>query len=143
MDELIKMLEQIYSLLEQISAITTNQTTILLQSKRTIDEDNNALDMIEDMVGYKDELIVELTIKEQIFDKAYEKYKGKITEPHYVKLFKSWVERIMTMKTSIIEAERNNVLVMQSFAKMKEKQMSIPKAPDAVAAAYKKQQITS
>ena len=141
MDDLLRMLEQIYALLEQISTITTNQTTILLQSRETTDEDNRVLDMIESMVGYKDELIVELTNREQIFDKAYEKYKGKVIDPHYVKLFKSWVERIMSMKAAIVEAERNNVLVMQSFAKMKEKQMSIPKAPDAVAAAYKKQQV--
>lgn len=140
MDELLNMLRQIYALLEQISTITTNQTTILLQSRVTMDEDNEALDMIESMISYKDELIVELTSREQIFDKAYETYKGKITEPHYVELFKSWVERIMTMKTAIVEAERKNVLVMQSFAKMKDKQMSIPKAPDAVTAAYKKQQ---
>lgn len=141
MQNLLQMLEEIYKLLEQVSTITTNQTTILLQSREDTEKANEALDMIESMVDYKEELITELANKEQIFDKAYESFKGKINDPEYIKLFKSWVERIMDMKTAIVEAERNNVLVMQSFAKMKEKQMSIPKAPDAVAAAYKKHQI--
>lgn len=141
MQELLAMLNEIYALLEQISTITTNQTTILLQSRENAGEDNSALDMIESMVEYKENLITELTQKEQVFDKAYEPYKGKIKDAAYIKRFKEQVGRIMAMKTAIVEAERNNVLVMQSFAKMKEKQMSIPKAPDAVAAAYKKQQV--
>lgn len=141
MQELLAMLNEIYALLEQISTITTNQTTILLQSREDADKDSDALDMIENMVGYKEDLITDLTQKEQVFDKAYEPYKGKIKDAEYIKRFKEQVERIMDMKTAIVEAERNNVLVMQSFAKMKEKQMSIPKAPDAVAAAYKKHQI--
>lgn len=141
MQELLAMLNEIYALLEQISTITTNQTTILLQSREDADKDCDALDMIENMVGYKEDLITDLTQKEQVFDKAYEPYKGKIKDAEYIKRFKEQVERIMDMKTAVVEAERNNVLVMQSFAKMKEKQMSIPKAPDAVAAAYKKHQI--
>lgn len=141
MQELLAMLNEIYALLEQISTITTNQTTILLQSREDADKDNDTLDMIESMVGYKEDLITELAQKEQVFDKAYEPYKGKIKDAEYIKCFKEQVERIMSMKAAIVEAERNNVLVMQSFAKMKEKQMSIPKAPDAVAAAYKKHQI--
>lgn len=141
MQELLAMLNEIYALLEQISTITTNQTTILLQSREDADKDNDTLDMIESMIGYKEDLITELTQKEQVFDKAYEPYKGKIKDAEYIKRFKEQVGRIMDMKTAIVEAERNNVLVMQSFAKMKEKQMSIPKAPDAVAAAYKKHQI--
>lgn len=141
MQNLLQMLEEIYKLLEQVSTITTNQTTILLQSREDTEKANEALDMIESMVDYKEELITELINKEQIFDKAYESFKGKINDHEYIKLFKSWVGRIMNMKTAIVEAERSNVLVMQSFAKMKEKQMSIPKAPDVVAAAYKKQQV--
>lgn len=141
MQNLLQMLEEIYKLLEQVSTITTNQTTILLQSREDTEKANEALDMIESMVDYKEELITELINKEQIFDKAYESFKGKINDHEYIKLFKSWVGRIMNMKTAIVEAERSNVLVMQSFAKMKEKQMSIPKAPDAVVAAYKKQQV--
>lgn len=141
MQNLLQMLEEIYKILEQVSTITTNQTTILLQSREDTEKANEALDMIESMVDYKEELITELINKEQIFDKAYESFKGKINDHEYIKLFKSWVGRIMNMKTAIVEAERSNVLVMQSFAKMKEKQMSIPKAPDAVAAAYKKQQV--
>lgn len=141
MQNLLQMLEEIYKILEQVSTITTNQTTILLQSREDTEKANEALDMIESMVDYKEELITELINKEQIFDKAYESFKGKINDHEYIKLFKSWVGRIMNMKTAIVEAERSNVLVMQSFAKMKEKQMSIPKAPDAVVAAYKKQQV--
>ena len=36
MDNLVKMLKEIYGLLEQIYTITANQTTILLQSKEII-----------------------------------------------------------------------------------------------------------
>ena len=143
MDELIKMLEQIYALLEQISAITTNQTTILLQFREMAQEENVILDMIENMVGYKDELITEVVNREQIFNNEYEHYRGKITESYYVKIFKVWVDKIMVMKNSIVEDERNNVLVMQNLGGVKKKQVEIPKTPNAVVEVYKSYQFKS
>ncbi len=141
MDELIKMLGHIYEILEQISTITTNQMTVLLQSHETTDEASDALDMLESMVTFKEELTNELVAKEESFDKAYSKYRGKITEPAYVQLFKEWVERIMAKKKEIVDAEQNNVIIMQTLAKKKAKCMAIPKAASEVAKAYKKHQI--
>lgn len=141
MDELIKMLGQIYELLEQVSTITTNQTTVLLQTNETLDEANDALDMLEGMINYKEELTNELVTKETDFDKAYSGYRGKITDPAYVKLFKEWVERIMAKKKEIVEAEQNNVVIMQTMTKKSVKRMDIPKDAKKVADAYKKNQV--
>lgn len=141
MDELIRMLGCIYELLEQISTITTNQTTVLLQSNETTDEASSALDMLESMITYKEEITNELVAQEETFDKAYSQYRGKITDPTYVQLFKEWVERIMVKKKEIVDAEQNNVVIMQTLAKKKVKQMDIPKAAREVANAYKRHQI--
>ena len=140
MEELFKMLGDIYDLLEQINAITTNQTTVLLQSSTTIEEKNNALDLLEDMVNYKEEFMNQLLSKEECFDNAYSKYKGKITDPTYVKMFKEWVERIMAKKQEIVEAEKNNVVVMQNISKKTIERVAIPKDAKEVTMAYKKQQ---
>ncbi|WP_054739608.1 hypothetical protein [Cellulosilyticum ruminicola] len=140
MDELIKMLEQIYGLLEQISTITVNQTTVLLQSNETIDEANDALEMLESMVSYKEEITDELVALEKHFDTSYDQYRGKITETAYVQLFKEWVGRIMAKKQEIVDAEKNNVMIMQTLTQRKVKRMEIPKAAKQVTDAYKRQQ---
>lgn len=143
MDELLNRLDEIYKVLEQIHAITMNQTTVLLESSSSLEEENEALDMIDSMVEYKDELINEVNAKEAIFEKSYEKYRGKIKDKVYVEAFKKHVGRILTIKQNIVDAERNNILVMQNIAKKREKPMDIkPSAGEAVAA-YKKQQIKS
>lgn len=140
MDDLIEMLRQIYGLLEQISTITVNQSTVLLQSNETLDEANDALEMLESMVSYKEELTDELVALEKRFDMAYSKYRGKITEPAYVQLFKEWVERIMAKKKEIVDAEQNNVMIMQTLTQRKAKRIDIPKGAKQVTEAYKKQQ---
>lgn len=143
MDALLNMLDEIYKVLEQIHAITMNQTTVLLESSRSLEEENEALDIIDSMVEYKDELINEVNEKEAVFDKSYEKYRGKIKDKVYVEAFKEHVGRILTMKQSIVDAERNNILVMQNIAKKREKPMDIKRTAGEAVAAYKKQQIKS
>ena len=141
MDELIKMLGYIYDLLEQISSITINQRTVLLQSNQTLDEENSALDMLEGMIACKEEITNELINKEKVFDAAYSKYRGKITDPKYVALFKEHVSRIMAKKKEIVEAEQNNVMIMQALSKKTAKTIEIPKDARLVTEAYKKHQI--
>lgn len=139
MEELVKQLEEIYTLLEQINSITTNQTTILLQTRESRQEVNEVLDMLEGMLNYKDELITLVEAKEQSFEGEYAKYKGRITNPRYINLFKEWVERILTTKQTIVEAEQNNVIIMKSLSKAHASKVSIPKKPNEVVAAYQKQ----
>lgn len=138
MQELFKMLGQIYDLLEQISVITANQTTVLLQSSETTEEANNALNLLNDMVNYKDEIMNRLILEEERFDNAYSRYRGKITDPTYMSMFKEWVERIMEKKKEIVEIEKNNVIVMQNISNKRIKRMSIPKDAKEVTMAYKK-----
>ena len=140
MEELFKILSRIYELLEQISAITTNQTTVLLQSSETIEEANGALDLLEDMVNYKEEIMNQLTSEEERFDSAYSEYRGKITNPAYVQQFKEWVDRIMAKKKEIVEAEKNNVIIMQNVSKKSIERINIPKDAKEVTLAYKRQQ---
>lgn len=139
MEELVRQLEEIYTLLEQINSITTNQTTILLQTRESRQEVNEVLDMLESMLNYKDELITLVEAKEQSFEEEYAKYKGKITNARYINLFKEWVERILTTKQTIVEAEQNNVIIMKSLSKTHASKVSIPKKPNEVVAAYQKQ----
>ena len=141
MDELIKMLGQIYDLLDQVNSITINQTTVLLQSNETLDDENDALAMLEGMVAYKEEVTNDLIALEKVFDTTYSKYKDKMTDPAYIKLFKDWVERIMTKKKEIVDAEQNNVIIMQALSKRSARRMEIPKDARQVVDAYKKHQV--
>ena len=139
MEELFGQLTKIEELLEHSSTITTNQTTVLLQS---LDE-SEELELIETMVGYKDELIGELENVEKQFDKAYAENKAQVTSKAYIAQFKKRVAAILEKKQSIQEAEKNNVAIMRVRASKSKEQIKIPKAAEVVAAAYKKQQTKS
>ena len=143
MEELVVMLKEIYAILEQINAITTNQTTVLLQSREQTQSQNEMLDIIEGMVDYKDELITKVSQTEQLFENTYKHINRSTIDPSYAKVFKEWVGKILNMKETIAEAERNNVLVMQSLMNLHQKKLEIPKTANAVVEAYKKQQVKS
>ena len=132
------LLEEIYTLLDQIHGITLNQTTILLQPKENNEESNEAIDLLNEMVEYKDELIVNVTQKEEEFENAYTPYRGKITSPEQVEEIKIWVNRIMDKKQEIVEKEKNNMIIMQNLGKKKNKVTHISASPDKVVNAYKR-----
>lgn len=141
MNQLMQLLQKIYDLLEQINGITTNQTTVLLELRQSDESNDNGLDIIEDMVGYKETLMNELSRVEKEFDESYMPYKGKINDPEQVELLQSAVERILNIKKQIVDAERNNVTIMNSFMSQKEARVAIPKQASQVTEAYKKQQL--
>ena len=141
MERLIQMLEKIHELLEQIYGITSNQTTVLLESGQEAIDEEAALKMMEDMVDYKEEIISKVNQLEEQFEKEYEPYKGRINEPTYVKVFKKHVQDILDMKKNISEAERNNITILNSVMNKRSRKMNINKTAQEVSAAYKKQQI--
>lgn len=140
MEELLGRLKQIHELLEQVEAITMNQMTVLLQPQETVEKENEALDLLDELVSYKEELTNQIQEQEAAFDEGYKRYKGEITNSKYIQLFKQEVARILELKTAIVEAEQNNVLIMQGRIKKQARALEIPKVPQSVAAAYKKQQ---
>lgn len=141
MENLLKQLDHIYELLEQIEALTTNQTTVLLQEKIDFDAEIGDLDILNDMADYKEAMIDELIKIEDAFQESYSPYKGKITDKKIIAEMKERIKRIMKKKQAITDAEQNNLLIMQSYANRKDKQTIIPKQASEVAAAYKKQQL--
>lgn len=138
MEELLKMLEEIYKVLEQIQGITVNQTTILLQVDH-MSEEAEGLEMLESMVAYKEEMINEVSQKEELFNSTYEEFRGKITDKAWVERFKKQVEKILRMKEKIVNAEQNNILLMQGFGKKSKEQISIQANRKTMVVAYQKQ----
>lgn len=137
MESLVTLLKEIEALLGQISAITANQTTILLQAPKTVEEENEVLALLEQMVEYKEELILEVEKKEQAFEVLYSQYKGQITNPDDIKAFKHYVAHILSLKEEIKEAEQANVMMMRGHAVRRTKQVDLPKNPKQVMQAYR------
>ncbi|MBE6024116.1 MAG: hypothetical protein E7231_13110 [Cellulosilyticum sp.] len=143
MHEVFEYLSKIQLLLEQIENITDNQTTILVGDLQTIEEENNALEFIEQMVNCKDELIVELSKVEACFQEEYEKQREQLIKSNKIKDLKTQVERILVLKDEITRKEQQNMVIMQNFSKKKIDRMTISPSSNQVAAAYKKQQLKS
>lgn len=140
MELLLQRLETIFGFLEQIEGITMNQTTVLLQPREGTQEENEVLEVLESMVEYKEELTNQLLGEEAKFEEEYIPYKGKITEESLVKAFQDRVGKILEKKQAIIEVEKNNVMIMQALTRNQTKATNIPKQPNQVTEAYKKQQ---
>ena len=138
MQSLFNQLKEIDDLLDQISTITSNQTTILIDSNT---EESEKITLIENMVTYKDELIDKLQQVEILFDKNYKEKREQVTDKKYITQFKQCVSHILIKKQEIQELEQNNVRIMQSQASKSREQIKIQKGAKEVVSAYKKQQI--
>ena len=139
MENLFNELKEIEDILEQISTITANQTTILLQT--TNEELEEAMNLLETMVDYKEELINKLELVEKRFDRNYKEKREQATSKEYALKFKNYVSKILNKKQEIQDMEQNNVRIMQSKKYKKIEKVEIAKKPNEVAAAYRKQQI--
>ncbi len=137
MNILKKLLEEIYALLDQMDGITLNQATILLQPRKSNEDNNEAIDLLNQMVEYKDELIASVARKEEEFERAYEPYRGKIKSKSEIEDIKILVDRIMNKKQEIVEKEKNNMLIMKNLGNTKKKAMHISPTADKVVNAYK------
>lgn len=138
MKDLVKILEEIQELLQQICSITANQTTVLLEQGGTIEEEEEALSVLEQMVDYKDNLINLVEEKELKFERLYAENKTRISSPEEIKLFKHHVASILAKKEEIKEAEQANVAIMQGRVNRRVKQVELPKNAEQVIHAYKK-----
>lgn len=137
MELLLELLKEIEALLGQISVITHNQTTILLQAPKTVEEENEVLAILEHMVDYKEELILAVEKKEMTFETLYTQNKNQIKSPDTIKVFKHYVASILSQKEEIQEAERTNVGIMQGRAVRRVKQVELPKSPQKITQAYR------
>ena len=140
MQELFEQLIQIESILEQIDDITENQTTVLIGSRNTLEEENNAIDIMNQMIDAKEELMNQLTMTETNFQESYAKKRRYLTNKEIVDTLQARVGAILKKKQIIVEREQNNLVIMQSYVKAKEGPLKLtPRAID-VANAYKKHQ---
>lgn len=137
MGALLVKLDSIIGLLEQINTITTNQMTVLLSRTLEESDEEEKLGLLEQMVEYKEELILEVEKVEIDFDVSYQEYKGKISNKEYISIFKEKVEYILEVKNRIVENEKSNLMIMQSKARRPKQVMSIPKSSKKVAELYK------
>ena len=140
MQNVFEYLKKIQDLLEQIENITDNQMTILVGDLQNIEEENRALEFIEEMVSCKDELITELAETEGYFQQAYDKQKEQLIKSNAIKELKVQVQHILHLKEEIARKEQQNMLIMQNHSKKKIDKMTIAPSSNQVVAAYKKQQ---
>ena len=115
MQDVFNYLNQIREFLEQIDNITDNQMTILVGDLQNIEEENRALELIEDMVDCKDELISELTQVEEHFQKEYDKHRETLIKTNQMNVLKEQVQHILKLKEEIASKEYKNMLIMQKI----------------------------
>ena len=132
MEAIFQSLEKIYALLDQIYSITQNQMTILLETQYAGD----GLTLIEQMATYKENLTKEVEEEETIFQVVYHTQHDRIQDTGDKKRLKEAVDRIMKLKTQIMEAEHKNVLIMQDLLKRMSEPIEMPKSAKRVVAAY-------
>ena len=140
MQSIFEYLREIKELLEQLNAITQNQTTILLGEQDEIENEDEVLGLLEGMVEYKDEVIKTLTEVEEKFQNAYEQYKQELIAKGFMARVKNEVTYILNLKNEIAEREQSNVSIMQSRMQMKNKQIRVQPTNIQMVEAYKKQQ---
>lgn len=143
MTELFNHLTQIEDLLEQIDGITQNQGAVLLVSRKNLDEENNAIDLLEQMVEVKEVLMDELSAIEMRFQELYAKEKEHLKGKETIDALQSRVGAILKKKELIVERERNNLLIMKSQSKSKEAPLEVKPSLATVVSAYKKYQTKS
>ena len=139
MNTILTYLNQIESLLEQIENMTQNQTTILLHQLGS--EEGKALNVIEEIVGYKDEVIQELTQVEVLFQESYQKHREALIQSTLIKEVKERVARILETKERITRQEQNNLRLLTSKISSRPEKVEIKPSAQCVANAYKKNQV--
>lgn len=138
MEILFNQLDKIDELLEQISVMTFNQATVLIQPNTDEEEKMN---LLETMVNYKEEIINELEKVEGQFNNEYSKKREQIcSNKDVIVKFKERVQKILDKKQSIQEMEENNVRTLCERNSVKLEPVKISKNPNDAVAAYKKQQ---
>lgn len=138
MNTILTYLDQIESLLGQIENMTQNQTTILLHQLGN--EADEGLTIIEEIVGYKDEVIQELTRIEALFQESYKNNKEALLESTLIKEIKERVARILEIKERITKQEQNNLRLLSSKVSSKPEKVEIKPSAQCVANAYKQSQ---
>lgn len=138
MNTILTYLDQIESLLEQIENMTQNQTTILLHQLGN--EADESLTIIEEIVGYKDEVIQELTRIEALFQESYKNNKEALLESTLIKEIKERVARILEIKERITKQEQNNLRLLSSKVSSRPEKVEIKPSAQCVANAYKQSQ---
>ena len=139
MNTILTYLNQIESLLEQIENMTQNQTTILLHQLGS--EEGKALNVIEEIVGYKDEVIQELTQVEVLFQESYQSHREALIQSTLIKEVKERVARILETKERITKQEQNNLRLLTSKISSRPEKVEIKPSAQCVANAYKKNQV--
>ena len=139
MNTILTYLNQIESLLEQIENMTQNQTTILLHQLGS--EEGKALNVIEEIVGYKDEVIQELTQVEVLFQESYQSHREALLQSTLIKEVKERVARILETKERITKQEQNNLRLLTSKISSRPEKVEIKPSAQCVANAYKKNQV--
>ncbi len=140
MQNVFNYLNQIQELLIQIDNITDNQMTILVGDLQNLEEENKALELIEDMVSCKDEIISELTKVEEYFQQAYDQNREILIKTKQINVLKKQVQYILELKNEIASKEQKNMMIMQKHSKKRIDRVTISPTSNQVVQAYQKQQ---
>lgn len=143
MNELFNLLAHIEELLTQIDSITQNQTTVLIGSRTSLQEEDEAIDLMNQMVDYKDEIMSELEQIEKQFQEAYANQRRNLTNKAIVDELQNRVGGILKKKKLIMEHEQNNLIIMKQSIHARQEPLEIKPSAGTVANAYKKYQIKS
>lgn len=134
MEALLTHLDQIKTLLEQVYAITQNQTTVLLEQ----DEESGVVDVLEQMFVYKSEVMNELERVEGGFQEQYAKHRESLEGTALLTELQSEVGKVLKLKEEIVAIEQRNLMLMEKRQRGLVGRVEVPLNPQKVAEAYKK-----
>lgn len=132
-------LQKIKEFLEQIDAITQNQTTLIISDDSMLQNEEDILRFMEEMVQNKELIISELEKYEQLFEEEYQQKKEELIREGLIEELKKAVSQILQIKQDIVEHEKNNLMLMKSKQRSKPEKVIINPTADKVLMAYKKQ----
>lgn len=134
MENLFTSLNAIKACLEQIQAISQNQTTVLLDDM----QDTNILDMLEQMFTYKEIIMNELGQAESVFGEQYQALKESLEGRVELITLQKEIGYVLKLKEEIMAIEQRNLLLMADKRRRKVEKIELPQNPIKVVEAYKK-----
>lgn len=99
-EKLFKTLESILAVVTDIDTMTQNQETVILHGSEA--------EMLSQLAGNKQSLIVKLDELETLFQSTYESNKGMMTSKEDVERLQGLVGKVVATKTAIAQGEEKN-----------------------------------
>ncbi len=127
-------LVEITKLLRQIEGITLNQQQVLC----TDPLDDERLNMIEQMAGFKENITNDVERVENKFQMLYSEVKPFLTDKSFVARLQTNISEVLHLKDNVIRLEQMNADSLKRELNQKLGKVIVPKKPEEIINKYKR-----